>query len=247
MTTIVTETVKCGCCGKKSKQRGLGSTNQFGSADLDLRPPPMARDTMEYWLQTCPGCGLVAEDLAAETPAVADLVRSDAYRRGGLDRAAPDLALTFLRQATIEATHVPYRGAAPAITDLLGGQIQFLIVGAAPVIERIRSGSLRVLGTATANRIATLPDVPTIAEAGLPGYASTTWFGIVAPAGTDPAVVGRLNGLLREFTADADTRQKFAASFFEPMPLTPDAFASLVREDHSRWRDIVTAAGVKPE
>ena len=111
MTTIVIETVKCGCCGKKSKQRGLGSTNQFGSADLDLRPPPMARDTMEFWLQTCPGCGLVAEDLAAETPAVADLVRSDAYRRGGLDRAAPDLALTFLRQATIEASRGAMRAA----------------------------------------------------------------------------------------------------------------------------------------
>ena len=111
MTTIVTETVKCGCCGKKSRQRGLGSTNQFGSPDLDLRPPPMARDTMDYWLQTCPKCGLVAEDLAAETAAVADLVRSDAYRRGGLDKAAPDLALTFLRRSMIVASHGDARAA----------------------------------------------------------------------------------------------------------------------------------------
>ena len=153
----------------------------------------------------------------------------------------------FARLAGLEMVHAPFRGAAPAVNDLIGGHIQFMAVAAAPIIQHVKAGSLKLLGVAAPARMKTLPDYKTVAEAGMPGYTSTTWFGIVAPAGIDPAIVKLLNGYLREMTSDAEVLKKFDASYLEPMSRSPEEFSQLIRDDFARWKSIVEAAGVKPD
>ena len=111
-------------------------------------------------------------------------------------------AVQFMRLADVQMTHVPYRGAAPAVTDLASGQVQVLSVGAAPVAGVMAAGDVRALAAATKTRMPVLPNLPTAAEAGLPGFESTTWFGLVAPAKTPQPIVDRLNALMREWVAD---------------------------------------------
>ena len=153
----------------------------------------------------------------------------------------------FARLTGIEMVHVPFRGAAPAVNDLIGGHIGFMAVAAAPVIQHVQAGTLRSLGVAAPKRLKTLPDYATVAEAGLPGYESTTWFGIVAPAGIDQAIVKKLNAYLQEMVTDPDVQKKLDASYLEPMSMSSEAFGTLIRDDFAKWKTIVEAAGVRLE
>ena len=169
------------------------------------------------------------------------------YGSAGLGSTNHLAADQFAKLAGIEMVHVAYRGAAPAVTDLVGQHVQFMSIAVAPVIEHVAAGKLTFLGAATAQRMSTLQDYPTVAEAGLPGYESTTWFGIVAPTGTPVPIVARLNGYLREMVGDAEMLGRFKAAYLEPMNLSLDDCAKLVREDHAKWGAIVRNAGVKPQ
>jgi tripartite-type tricarboxylate transporter receptor subunit TctC len=170
-----------------------------------------------------------------------------AYGSAGVGTTNHLAADQFARLVGIEMTHVPFRGAAPAVNDLIGGHIQFMTVAAAPIAQHIQAGALRMLGVAAPQRLKTLPDYATVKEAGLDGYTSTTWFGIVAPAGTDKAIVSRLNAILREMTHDPAVLKKFDASYLEPMDLSVEQFQTLVRDDFAKWKAIVETAGVKLE
>ena len=154
-------------------------------------------------------------------------------------------AVQFMRLAGVEMTHVPYRGAAPAVTDLASGQVQMLSVGAAPVAGVMASGDVRALAAATKTRMPLLPDLPTAAEAGLPGFESTTWFGLVAPAKTPRPIVERLNALMREWVEDPRVRERFDKAYLLPMNMSADAFGQFVVEEAGKWEKIVAAAGVK--
>lgn len=154
-------------------------------------------------------------------------------------------AVQFMRLAGVEMTHVPYRGAAPAVTDLASGQVQVLSVGAAPVAGVMASGDVRALAAATKTRMQLLPDLPTAAEAGLPGFESTTWFGLVAPAKTPRPVVERLNALMREWVEDPKVKERFDKAYLLPMSMSADAFARFVGEEAGKWEKIVADAGVK--
>jgi tripartite-type tricarboxylate transporter receptor subunit TctC len=169
------------------------------------------------------------------------------YGSAGVGTTNHLAADAFARATGVEMVHVPFRGAAPAVNDLIGGHIDFMAVAAAPVIQHIQAGALRSLGVAAPNRLKTLPDQMTVAEAGLDNYNATTWFGIVAPTGTDPAIIQRLNGYLREMTTDAEVLKKFDASYLEPMSFSIAQFQTLVREDFAKWKGIVEASGARLE
>jgi tripartite-type tricarboxylate transporter receptor subunit TctC len=151
----------------------------------------------------------------------------------------------FARLAGIELQHIPYKGVGQALSDLLGGRVEALSVGLGPVRAHLKSGALRALAAAAPKRLAAIPEVPTSAEAGLPGYEMTTWFGVVAPKGTSPAVVTYLNRHLQTVLDEPKTKQRLVESGLEPAGGDAQAFATLVRSDYRKWEPVVKASGAR--
>ena len=154
----------------------------------------------------------------------------------------------FERLAGVELTAVHYRGGGPLMTDLLGGHVQTGFVSLTLVAQQVKAGQLRALGVGSATRSPQLPDVPSIAEAGLPGYDAVTWFGLFAPRAAPPEIVARINADVQRVLADASFRQKFLApSFFEPIEGSPDAFAAFVRSEAAKWSKVIKDANLSVE
>ncbi|HEY5580114.1 MAG TPA: tripartite tricarboxylate transporter substrate binding protein [Rhodoferax sp.] len=149
----------------------------------------------------------------------------------------------FKTMANVEITHVPYKGSAPAVTDLLGGQIDIMFDNLPSSIQHVRSGKLRPLAVTTANRSPELPNVPTIAEAGLPGYEATSWFGLFAPAGTPPAVISKLNTAIVKVLGQADVRKKISEQGAEVYSETPEQFAAFIQKEVVKWGKVVRDSG----
>ena len=153
----------------------------------------------------------------------------------------------FVRLAGVDMVPVQYRGTAPGITDLLAGSVQMISIGIAPVLGFVEAGTLRVLASGTRDRLPYLPDVPTAAEAGLPGYEMSTWFALFAPQGTPKPIVERLNGLMRGLTADPATARRLADLHLDPMSMSADAFAQFVRSEAAKWERIINESGAPPQ
>jgi tripartite-type tricarboxylate transporter receptor subunit TctC len=153
----------------------------------------------------------------------------------------------FNALAKVEMVHVPYKGSAPAVTDLLGGQIDIMFDNMPSAIQHVRNGRLRPLAVTTAKRSPELPDVPTVAEAGVPGYEATSWFGMFAPAGTPAPLVARLNGALVKVLADADVKKKLAEQGAEPYAEKPEQFAEFIRKETAKWSQVVKASGASAD
>jgi len=153
----------------------------------------------------------------------------------------------FKSMTTVKMVHVPYKGAAPAVTDLLGGQVQVLFAPMNTVLAHIRSGKLRALGVAANKRLAYFPDLPTIAEAGVPGYYSDLWFGLVTRASTPGEIVDKLNREVGKILAQADVKEKLSAQGIEPSATTPDEFAALIKTDLARWDKVIRDSGARAE
>jgi tripartite-type tricarboxylate transporter receptor subunit TctC len=151
----------------------------------------------------------------------------------------------FARLAGVRLVHVPYKGVGPALADLLAERVQMLSVGLAPVQPHLRSGALRALAAASKTRLAAAPDVPTSAEAGLPGWEMTTWFGIFAPKGTSGEIVAAVNAGMQAVIDDPATRQRMLDSGLEPIGGPAREFAERVRSDYRAWERVVRASGVK--
>jgi tripartite-type tricarboxylate transporter receptor subunit TctC len=147
--------------------------------------------------------------------------------------------------AGVDIVHVPYKGGAPAMTDLLAGQISFMIEPIPTALPHIRSGKVRALAVSTPRRAAAVPELPTIAESGYPGYDLTIWFGLLAPAGTPREVIVRVNGEMVKILASVDMRERLAAQGAEPVGDAPEAFAAHIRREIARWGDVVKASGAK--
>jgi len=149
--------------------------------------------------------------------------------------------------ARIDLVHVPYKGGAAAIADLLGGQVQMQIEPLPTALPHIRSGKLRALGVTSPARLPILPDVPTVAEAaGLPGYELLIWFGLLAPAGTPSAIVQRLNREVARANASPDVRERFAQQGADPLPAqTPEQFGLFIQREIKRWAEVVRVSGAK--
>ncbi len=149
----------------------------------------------------------------------------------------------FKNMTGVDMQHVPYKGSAPAVTDLLGGQISMMFDNMPSAIQHVKSGKLRPIAVTTAKRSPGLPNVPTIAEAGVPGYEATSWFGLLAPAGTPADVVKRLNADLVKILAMPDVKKQMAEQGAEAYSETPAAFATFIKNETAKWAKVVKASG----
>jgi tripartite-type tricarboxylate transporter receptor subunit TctC len=149
--------------------------------------------------------------------------------------------------AKIEVLHVPYKGGAPAITDLLGERISFMPINPVEVMAHIRGGRLRALAVASDKRFPLLPDVPTVTEAGLSGYEASVWWGLVAPAKTPPEIVQQLNAEINKALANPANANKLSELGVVVTPGTPDQFAAFIKSQTELWSGVVKTAGIKPD
>ncbi len=153
----------------------------------------------------------------------------------------------FAQRAGISLVHVPYKGSGPATQDLLGGTLPVMLLDFATASQHIKSGKLRVLATAADKRLPQLADVPTVAEAGFPGYEASAWQGIVAPAGTPAAVIGRLNAALAKVAADPEVKKRMVDLGGDFVPGTPAAMQSYMRAETAKWAKIIKDANISIE
>lgn len=149
----------------------------------------------------------------------------------------------FKSMAGVDMTHVPYKGGAPMMTDLIGGQIQVAIETSGSALQQIRGGKVRALAVTTAKRSPTLPDVPTVSEAGVKGYEVTTWYGILAPKGTPKEIVARLNREIGAILQSPDMKKRFDEIGAEPGGMSAEQFAALIKSETAKWAKIVRETG----
>jgi len=153
----------------------------------------------------------------------------------------------FLHMIGATAQHVPYRGSVAALTDVVTGQIPMMMVDLAVARQLIEQGKVRAYGVTSAERIKSMPDLPTIAEAGLPGFAATGWFSVVAPAGTPRPIIDKLNGILMPYIKRPDVADKLQALAIEPRTSTPDELAKYIPVEIVKWAKVVKDAGIEPQ
>jgi tripartite-type tricarboxylate transporter receptor subunit TctC len=147
----------------------------------------------------------------------------------------------------VELTHIPYKGTAPAVNELVGGHIPLMISSMLATLPHVRAGKLRIIALTTARRSQALPEVPTIAESGVPGYDATLWYGILAPARTPDAIIKRMNGELGTALRNPDVVEKLSSQAVEPHHTSPEQFAALVRTELAKWSKVIRASGVKSD
>jgi tripartite-type tricarboxylate transporter receptor subunit TctC len=150
-------------------------------------------------------------------------------------------------EADIRTQHVPYKGIAPAVNDLLGGQVQMMFAGISTVLQHVKSGKLIAIAIATPQRSALLPEVPTVAESGLAGFDVTSWYGLVVRAGTPPEIVRKIQADVVEALRTEEVRGKLAGLGLEPMGNTPEAFEKMIASESRKWSDIVRKANIQPQ
>jgi tripartite-type tricarboxylate transporter receptor subunit TctC len=179
--------------------------------------------------------------LAKQKPAALDFASTG---NGSSVHLAAEL---FASMAGIKLTHIPYKGTAPAITDLLGGHVAIMFATLPSSMGLVKEGKVRALAVTGPSRSALLPDLPTVAEAGLPGYEAVLHYGLVAPAGTPRPVVDKLNGALRAALADESVRARMGVEGAEVLPSTPEDYAADIDHEEIKWSKIVQASGAKGE
>jgi tripartite-type tricarboxylate transporter receptor subunit TctC len=153
----------------------------------------------------------------------------------------------FLKMIGARAQHVPYRGSVAALTDVISGHIPFMMVDLAVAIPAINEGKVKAFGVTSTERIKALPDLPTIAEAGVPGYGGTPWFSVVAPAGTPRPIIDKLNQVLVTFIKRPETQDRMNALAISPWTSTPDELAQFIPAEIRKWAQVVKDAGIEPE
>ena len=167
-----------------------------------------------------------------------------AYSSGGAGSGPFMGAELFKQQAQVNILHVPYKGAGPAFTDLMGGQVQMMIATLSLGMPHALSGRVRALGVTSAKRLGATPQLPTVAESGLPGFEFSAWYGVLAPAGTPAAVMTRLHQAVGKAMAAPETREKFEDGLI-PLSSTSDEFAAYLKQEVIKWGNVVKASGVK--
>jgi tripartite-type tricarboxylate transporter receptor subunit TctC len=153
----------------------------------------------------------------------------------------------FASMANVKLVHVPYRGTAPAATGLLAGEVNFTISSIPTVLPHVRAGKMRALGVGQAKRLAALPEFPTLAESGVPGYEAFSWAGLIAPAGTPKEVVTRLNHETMQILKQKDIVDQLARDGTLASPDTPEQFSAYIKAELDKWAKIVKLADIKPE
>ena len=151
----------------------------------------------------------------------------------------------FSAMAGVKMSHVPYKGSAPALTDVMGGQVDLMFDTMLSAMPHVKGGKLKALGVTSAQRSAAAPDLPTVAESGLPGYEAIAWNGLLAPAGTPKEVIARLNTELKAVLESPDIRQRFDAQGFAAAWSTPAAYGSFLQSEVDKWAKVVKTSGAK--
>jgi tripartite-type tricarboxylate transporter receptor subunit TctC len=153
----------------------------------------------------------------------------------------------FKAMAGVNVVHIPYKGSSGARTDILGGQVQMMFDAVTTMSEHVKAGQVRALATSGKVRSTVLPDVPTLSEAGVPGYEATIWLGVVAPKGTPPGIVNRLNAEITKIVSRPEVKREWGAQGAVAMTMTPDAFGKYIAEDIVKWERVVKVSGAKPD
>ena len=241
-----------------ARSPGDGYTLLMHSAAITYDPTlhdKLPYDTMKdlvpvAMVGTTPNLLVVAPSFPARS--VTDLLAKGREKPGSLTYAtggfgsSSHLAVTlFSYLSGVKFHHVPYKGAGPALADVVSGHVDFTVATMPGAIQQVRSGLLRALGISTLTRSPELPDVPTIAEAGLPGYEYVAWFGLFAPGTTSPALVAHINDLLRQAVDASDTRERLRPQGVEPVLLSPDQFREKVRSEIELWAPVIIKSGMK--
>ena len=183
---------------------------------------------------------------------VADLIRRAKEKPGSIDYGSAGVGTAthiagelFTAMAGIKLTHVPYRGSGPVLNDLVGGHIPMSFTPIPAVHGHVQSGTLKALAVTSAKRSPLLPDVPTVAETGLPGYEAVLHYGLLAPAGTPKPIIEKLNAVLREAIATPEVQKRLAFEGAEPLPSSPEEYAADIAQDLAKWSKVLKEAGIK--
>jgi tripartite-type tricarboxylate transporter receptor subunit TctC len=169
------------------------------------------------------------------------------YASNGNGSSSQLAAVMFDSMAGVDMVHVPYKGLAPALADLLSGQVQLMFSSVVAILPHIKAGKLRGLAVTGARRLASMPDLPTIAESGLPGYEASSWYGILAPAGTPRDIVQRLNAEIAKALDQPEVRGSLLAEGAEPVGGTPEQFAAHIRSEKDRLGKLIREAKIRLE
>ena len=195
---------------------------------------------------------VIAANASSEISTLAKLVETARARPGTVNYGSPGSGSTphlatemFARAAGVSLSHIPYKGGKPAITDVLGGQLPLVAVNAVEVLPHVKAGKLTVLATLSAQRVSTLPDAPTIAESGYPGFEANVWHAFIAPKGTPAAIVEKLKAEIHKALAAPDVKERLANLGAEVSPSTPQELAALVRTEHERYGKLIREANIK--
>ena len=183
---------------------------------------------------------------------VADLIKLAKAKPGAINFASSGSGTSihlsgelFKTMAGVDMTHVPYKGSSPALTDVMGGQVQVMFDNLPSSLALIKAGKLRAIAVTSMVRAPALPNVPTINESGLPGFEASSWFGVLAPAGTPAPIVARINAEVNKWLQSADAREKLLAQGAEAAGGSPEQFAAFIRSETEKWAKVVKASGAK--
>jgi tripartite-type tricarboxylate transporter receptor subunit TctC len=186
---------------------------------------------------------------AKDVRELADLARKEpgklTYGSGGAGTPNHLTGVMFGNEAGVSIVHVPFRGAGPAVAGLVGGHVQMMFSSLPPVMGNIKSGMLRPIAMTSLKRARAMPDLPTVAESGFPGFEAAQRYGLVAPAGTPPAIIAKLSAALREALNEPEVLKRIAAEGAEPIPGTPEDYARDIASESAKWSAVVRKAGVE--
>jgi tripartite-type tricarboxylate transporter receptor subunit TctC len=216
-------------------------------------PYDAARDFAPVSLVTIMPFVLVTHP-ALPVKSVKDLVVLARVRPNQLNYGSPGngstthLANELLKSMTaIQITHIPYKGVAPAATDLISGQVQMMSGDLSTLLPHVKSGRMRAIAVTSARRSTLVPDLPTVAESGVPGYEASGWFGVLVPAATPQPVIERLNAAIVKGLSASDARDRLGALGGEVAPGTPEQYGALIRRDSAKWSKLIRSIGLKPD
>jgi tripartite-type tricarboxylate transporter receptor subunit TctC len=228
---------------------GTNAINPNLYPDLPVKP---ARDLAPISMVASSPMILVAHP-SVQAASIKDLVALAKSKPGAINFASSGSGSTahlsselFRSMTGINIVHVPYKGAGPALTDLVGGQVQIMFTGVSSTLPYVKAGRLKALGVSSEKRLAILPEVPTVGE-GIPGYEVMTWYGVFAPAKTPQPIIDKLNQTLARIFATPDARERLAALGAEPVTMSPDQFAAAVRKELAKWATVIKESGARPE